>query len=128
MEKNIFYYCYLCGNVVTRDIDSDDQPICCREPMEKMRVQTEGADKDEHLPIISINANEVTVSVGATLHTMTKDHYIKKIYLVSKKGMKYKLLEYDDKPLAVFNLDEGDEAIGAYSYCNSHGLWYSEIN
>jgi len=127
MEKIAFYYCFLCGNVLTRDIDSNDQPICCREPMEKMRVQKDGADSDEHLPIISINGNEVTVTVGATLHPMSKDHYIKRIYLVTVKGVKYSLLEYDDKPLSVFTIDEDDEVLGAYAYCNFHGLWYTEI-
>lgn len=127
MEKFVFYYCFLCGNVLTRDIDSNDQPICCREPMSKMTVFRDGANKDEHLPIISVNGNEVTVSVGENLHPMAKNHYIKRIYLVTSNGMKYSLLEPEDKPVKVFTVEEGDEILGAYSYCESHGLWYSEM-
>jgi superoxide reductase len=66
------------------------------------------------------------VAVGLTQHANSKDNYIKRIYLVTAKGLKYKLLEPEDKPVSVFTIDEDDEVLGAYAYCVFHGLWYTE--
>lgn len=127
MEKYTFYHCPLCDNIVTREIGSTDQPICCGEPMQKLVPQTADSTKEKHVPVIQVEGNKVTVVVGSTPHPMTEKHYITRIHLVTSKGMKYSVLDPEDEAsIAHFELEDGEKVEGAYEYCNVHGLWYAE--
>ena len=75
-------------------------------------------------PIV-INGNEVIVEVGSVAHPMVEEHYIEWIVIETKKGCQKVKLSPADEPKAKFILDEGDEFVEAYEYCNLHGLWKS---
>jgi superoxide reductase len=127
MEKFVFYHCLLCGNVVTRDINSDDQPICCREKMEKLRLEKADSSNKMRLPSITIDANQVTLSVDYDLQVTSSSRYVRRMYLATTKGLKYKLIEPEDKAVSIFVIEEDEEVLGAYDYCSLDGLWYTEF-
>ena len=77
--------------------------------------------------VVTVEGNKVTVVVGSVEHPMTEAHLISWIVLETKKGWFRKHLNHTDKPVAIFTLEEGDEAVAAYEYCNLHGFWKTEI-
>ena len=79
--------------------------------------------KKETLPVISVEGNIVTVTVGSVEHPMLEVHYIAWIILETRQGRQRKTLNPGEKPVAKFALTEGDEVVAAYEYCNLHGLW-----
>lgn len=127
MKKIKFYHCLLCGNIVTRDAASTEPPICCREPMELLEVHTAESSTEKHVPVITVNASEVIVTIGSIPHPMLLNHFITRVYLVTTEGLKSTFLDPEDEPMAKFTLEEGETVIGAYEYCNIHGLWYGEV-
>ena len=97
-----------------------------REKMQELTANTTEAAQEKHLPVIAVNENLVTVTVGETAHPMAEEHSIQWIYLQTKKGGQRKALKPGEAPKAVFALAE-DEPVAAYAYCNLHGLWKTEI-
>lgn len=85
---------------------------------------TDGAH-EKHVPVISINGDEVVVKVGSVEHPSLPAHYIEFIVLVTEGGMQMKWLKPGDKPEAVFKVV--DRPVAAYEYCNLHGLWKAEV-
>ena len=85
---------------------------------------TDGAH-EKHVPVISINGDEVVVKVGSVEHPSLPAHYIEFIVLVTEGGMQMKWLKPGDKPEAVFKVV--DKPVAAYEYCNLHGLWKAEV-
>lgn len=123
MKKTVFYLCETCGNIITKVVDSKVPVVCCGKPMTEMIPQTADATNEKHVPVIEINGNEVTVTVGSTLHPMTEAHYIAWIYLETTRGGQFYYLNPEEQPVAKFRLAEGESVIAAYEYCNVHGLW-----
>ena len=121
-----FFMCKHCGNFVGMIVNSGASMTCCGDPMTELVPNTSEAAHEKHLPVISISGDKVTVKIGSVEHPMTNEHYIQWIYLDTKKGGQRKSLNPGDKPEAVFVLD-GDEAVGAYAYCNIHGLWETNL-
>ena len=87
---------------------------------------TDGAH-EKHVPVISVNNDTVTVSIGSVEHPSLPAHYIEFILLETSTGIHTKWLKAGDKPVASFNLVDGEKALAAYEYCNLHGLWKAEI-
>lgn len=122
MELN-FYLCKHCGNVVEKVVDHKVPVICCGEKMQLLDpAMSEGAG-EKHLPVLSIEGNQVKVSVGSVAHPMEEKHFIGFIALHTENGVQRKNLNPGDAPEAVFALADGDKVIAAYAYCNLHSLW-----
>ena len=85
------------------------------------------AATEKHVPVISVNGSNVTVTVGSVAHPMLEEHSIKWIVLETAEGFQRKTLKPGDKPEAVFALTEGDKAVAAYAYCDLHGLWSANV-
>lgn len=119
-----FYYCKVCGNIITYATDSGVKVVCCGEEMQEMIPGTveEGA-KEKHIPVIEQVGNTVTVKVGSVPHPMVEAHYIGWIALETKMGCQFKELNHTGAPEAKFALLEGDEVVTAFEWCNLHGLW-----
>ena len=117
-----FFRCERCGNIITKIIDAGPIPSCCGEPMVELVANTVDAAAEKHVPVISVDGDTVTVTVGEVEHPMTDEHYIQWICLHTSKGLLFAMLEPGEKPQANFCL-AGDTAIQAYAYCNLHGLW-----
>lgn len=127
MKKYNFYFCALCNNLKAQDAADTTTPICCNEPMELLEVHTAESSTEKHVPVLDIEGDTVTVTVGSTLHPMLPAHYIRKIWLYTDKGLKTATLEPETQPVATFDLAPDEVVIGAYEYCNLHGLWYGEV-
>ncbi len=85
---------------------------------------TTDAAGEKHVPVISVNGDEVTVKVGSVEHPSLEAHYIEWIVLVTESGFQMKWLKPRMKPEAVFMVTE--KPVAAYEYCNLHGLWMAE--
>lgn len=120
-----FFRCNTCGNIITKIIDAGPVPSCCGDEMIELVANTTDAATEKHVPVIAVDGDTVTVSVGEVEHPMTEEHYIQWICLHTEKGLLLKMLAPGDKPEAVFAL-AGERAIEAYAYCNLHGLWKAQ--
>ena len=121
-----FYICEHCGNIVAYVKSSGVPVMCCGEKMKEIIPGTVDAAVEKHIPVISVNGNEVTVTVGAVEHPMVAEHYIEWIALETAQGNQRKPLAPGQKPEVKFALADGDTAVAAYAYCNLHGLWKKE--
>ena len=121
-----FYRCKHCGNIIVHLQDSGVRGSCCGEEMAPLVPNTTDAAGEKHVPVIRVDGQTVTVTVGSVVHPMLEAHFIQWILLETKEGCQRKALKPGDAPKAVFALPEGDEVVAAYEYCNLHGLWKSE--
>jgi len=101
--------------------------VCCGKEMKELVPNTVDAAVEKHVPVVEVEGNKVTVKIGSVTHPMTEEHYIQWIYLETKEGVQAKCLQPGEEPKAVFMLNEGNEAVSAYEYCNLHGLWKKEV-
>ena len=122
-----FFRCKHCGNIVGMIKDSGVNVVCCGEKMQELKANTVDASNEKHVPVITVNNNEVTVKVGSVLHPSLPEHNIEWIYLQTCKGGQRKNIGPGKEPIAKFLLTEGETAIAAFEYCNLHGLWKKEI-
>ena len=118
-----FFICKVCGNLTTLVEEKGGQLACCGQNMTELIPGEVEAAVEKHIPVISVDGKQVTVTVGEVEHPMLPEHYIKWVALETKEGTQLKYLEPGQKPKAVFALSESDEVIAAYAYCNLHGLW-----
>ena len=118
-----FYKCSHCGNIIAHIQDSGVRCVCCGEEMKPLIPNTSDGAGEKHVPVLSIDGQTVTVTVGSVEHPMLEAHHIAWIMLETRQGRQRKTLSPGDRPMAKFLLTEGDEAVAAYEYCNLHGLW-----
>lgn len=121
-----FYYCEHCGNIIAMVKNTGVPVKCCGQNMTKMEAGTSDGALEKHVPVVAIEGNIVTVTVGSVEHPMLDAHYIEWIAIKTAQGAQRKLLKPGDAPKAVFALADGDTFLEAYEYCNLHGLWKSE--
>ena len=104
----------------------DDQVIISDKQLSvgtELIPNTTDAAGEKHVPVITINGDEVKVAVGSIEHPSLDAHYIEWIMIETKKGCQKADLAPGDAPEASFVIGEGDELVAAYDYCNLHGLW-----
>ncbi len=123
MNMPKYLICSHCGNMVSVIKDSGVAMVCCGEEMAELVAGTTDASVEKHVPVIEVDGNTVTVTIGSVAHPMVPEHYIEWIALVTDQGYQHKYLKPGDDPVAVFELAKGDYVIAAYEYCNLHGLW-----
>lgn len=126
MSQDRFYACRHCGNLIGMIHDAGVPVFCCGEKMEALTPNTTQASGEKHLPVISVQDDVVSVSVGSAAHPMTEEHSIEWIYLQTNRGGQRKALKAGQTPEVKFKVVE-DQPVAAYAYCNLHGLWMSEI-
>ena len=119
--------CEGCGKIVAVVKGSACPTKCCGEPMVEMVPNTTDGAHEKHVPVIKVEGNLVTVTVGSVEHPMLEEHSIEWIMLETKEGRQRKTLKPGMKPQAVFAITEDDEVVAAYEYCNLHGFWKAEI-
>lgn len=121
-----FYECKHCGNIAAKLKDSGVPLVCCGEDMHELEANTTDAATEKHVPVVTVQGDEVSVVVGETIHPMEEKHFIQWIYLETEKGGQRKALKPGEEPKAVFALKD-DKAKTVYEYCNLHGLWKKEV-
>lgn len=120
-----YYLCETCGKMIVMATEWDTKvpTICCGKQMKELIPGTSDGAVEKHVPVVSIEGNQVTVKVGSVEHPMIDAHYIEWISIETREGNQIKKLQPGDKPIAVFTLTETDSFVAAYEYCNIHGLW-----
>ena len=111
-----------CGTVVTKLFETE----CEGGPLEELIPNTTDAAGEKHVPVIKVNGQEVTVTVGEVAHPMMDAHYITFIALETDKGAIVRKLKPGAAPEAVFTIASDEKVIAAYEYCNLHGLWKAD--
>ena len=76
---------------------------------------------EKHIPTYERKGNDLVVTIGSTPHPMTEDHYIEYVELETNKGFYRKSPTKD--PVVTFRLEDGEEILNIYAFCNIHGLW-----
>ena len=122
MEQK-FYICEHCGNIVAMVRDKGVPVMCCGQKMTEIIPGTTEAAVEKHIPVYEVKDNKVYVTVGSVEHPMLPEHYIEWIAIETTNGNQRKSLKAGDAPKAVFALNEGDEVLAVYAYCNLHSLW-----
>jgi superoxide reductase len=121
-----FFICKHCGNLVGMVLNKGVPLVCCGEEMTELVANTVDASTEKHVPVVKVEGNTLTVTIGSVPHPMEQAHYIQFIYLETKKGGQRKSLNPGDEPKAVFAVID-DEPVAVYEYCNLHGLWKTDL-
>ena len=122
-----FYICKHCGNIIGM-IHNTGVPVkCCGENMHELVANSTDAAQEKHVPVVSIDGQQVTVTVGSVAHPMTAEHNIAWVYFQTKQGGQRKALPVDGAPTVSFALTADDAVVAVYAYCNLHGLWVKEV-
>ena len=121
-----FYVCNHCGNVVEKVKDAGVPVMCCGRKMEELVPNTVEASGEKHVPVVSVEGDQLTVNVGAVDHPMEEKHFIEWVRVELENGSIFRRLDPGSNPKAVFNLG-GEKAMAVYAYCNLHGLWMTEL-
>ncbi|MBR2387275.1 MAG: (2Fe-2S)-binding protein [Clostridia bacterium] len=125
-DNNKFYICEHCGNLIGMISDAGVPMMCCGQKMTKLEPGVIEASEEKHLPVVSVEGNKVTVSIGSVAHPMTEEHSILWVYLETTEGGQRKCLKPDSEPTVTFALAD-EKPLSVYAYCNLHGLWKTEI-
>ena len=117
------YKCEHCGNIIFKAYDSGVPVVCCGEKMGEMKANVTDGAVEKHVPVVTKNGNEVTVTVGSVIHPMVEEHYIPIIAATNENTVVFKLPKPGQEPVLTTTL-EGK--VTAYEWCNLHGLWKGE--
>ena len=124
--KQQFFICEKCGNMIAMVKSSGVPVMCCGQKMTELIPGTSDGAHEKHVPVFTVEGNQVHVTVGEVEHPMLEAHYIEWISLQTKQGSQRKELPPGEAPKACFALCEGDKVEAVYAYCNLHGLWKAE--
>ncbi|MBU5575378.1 MAG: desulfoferrodoxin [Candidatus Aenigmatarchaeota archaeon] len=120
-ELGQVYKCQICGNIVSVMHAGIGILVCCGQPMVLLKEKIEEEGKEKHLPVVTINKNNIHVKVGSIEHPMESNHYIEWIEVITENKKYIKFLSPGSKPEADFEIK--DKIIAVREYCNVHGLW-----
>ncbi len=124
--KTEFFICPVCGNIILRVVNSGVTPVCCNQPMKLLQPNSVDTSKEKHVPVITrLGKGTYRVTIGAEPHPVTDEHHINFIYLQTEHGGQLRYLGPGRPAEADFN-GCYDPVVGAYAYCNLHGLWFSD--
>jgi len=126
-EKQRFFICNDCKNIVDVISMRGVPIVCCGINMIELEPNTVEASNEKHLPEITMFGDIMNVQVGSVLHPMTEEHYILFVYVETANGGQRKCLKPGDEPKAVFSFVK-DKPVAVYEYCNLHGLWKVDIH
>lgn len=126
MSETKFFVCKHCGNLIGMIENSGVPVVCCGEKMTELVANTVDASVEKHTPVVTVNGDKIEVVIGSVEHPMLDEHFIKWIYVETKKGGQRKSLKPGEAPKAAFVVTD-DEPVAVYAYCNLHGLWKTVI-
>lgn len=118
-----FFRCNHCGNIIAFVHNSGVKVSCCGEHMTPLVAKREDAGNEKHVPVYYKEGKYLVVEVGSVAHPMVEEHYIEWVALVTKNGNQRKVLKPNSEPKVKFLIEEDDEVLELYAYCNIHGLW-----
>ncbi len=125
-KKGKIYRCPICGNIVEVLHEGAGTLVCCGKDMEELVEKNTDEGQEKHVPVITIDGNNVKVSVGNIPHPMEETHYIEFIQLLIDDSIQTIHLKPGQAPEAQFSIPSEYTKISAREYCNIHGLWISK--
>lgn len=126
-DRQRFFICEHCGNMIGFLNFSGVPVVCCGENMKELVPNTMDASAEKHVPVIKVDGNIVTVEIGTAPHPMIEKHFIEWVYIQTAKGGQRKVLLPNNQPSVQFALTDDDNMEAAYAYCNLHGLWKATV-
>lgn len=117
------FVCEHCGNMVELIKDKGVPMQCCGQAMTELIPGTSDGAAEKHIPVYTVNGQQVDVTVGSTEHPMAEVHYIEWIAVETEHSILRTALQPGQPPKASFTLAEGETVQAVYAYCNLHGLW-----
>ncbi len=116
-----FYKCAICGNVITKMVDSGVAVVCCGQKMTELTANTVEASQEKHIPVVTpLEDGRLRIEVGSVHHPMLPEHHIAFIYVETENGGIR--VDLKDQPVAEV-CTGGARVTAVYEYCNLHGLW-----
>ena len=125
-NKQKFFMCKRCGNLVGLINDKSVPMVCCGEKMTEIVPNTEEASVEKHLPVVTVAGGSLNVQVGSVPHPMESEHHITFVYVETDRGGQRKDLKTGEEPKLTFSFSD-DKPLSVYAYCNLHGLWKTDI-
>ena len=122
-----FFRCDICGNLVGMIHSSGVPLVCCGQEMTELEGNTTDASVEKHVPAVTVDGNEVTVTIGEVEHPMLPEHFIEWVYVKTPTGGHRRELKPNGEPVAKFMLTPDETAETVFAYCNLHGLWMTEL-
>lgn len=121
-----FYICNHCGNIIEKINDAGVPVVCCGQKMEELIPNTVEASGEKHMPVVTIEGDELIVNVGSVHHPMEEKHFIEWVHVDLENGSLFKRLVPGSDPRVAFRLD-GEKPVSVFAYCNLHGLWKTDL-
>ncbi len=121
-ESEIFK-CERCGNIVEIVNASGVPLMCCGQKMKELEAGVSDGAAEKHVPDYKVEGNRVIVNVGSVDHPMVDVHWIEWVSVESNLSVQRKHLKPGQPPRVSFLLEEGEQVVAVYAYCNLHGLW-----
>ena len=122
MAKEI-YRCPVCGNIVEVLHVGGGTLVCCGKPMELLIEKNSEEGMKKHLPVVTIDGNNVNVKVRSVPHPMTEEHYIQWIECLLGETTYMQELKPNSSAEANFSITGDLSNLTVRAYCNVHGLW-----
>ena len=128
-ELNQIYKCDVCNIIVEVVHSGVGELVCCGQPMQLKKENTEDAAQEKHVPVVEKTETGIKVKVGSVDHPMTEEHYIEWIEVICDGKVSRTFLKPGDKPEAEFCCADPSKCcadlskVTARAYCNLHGLW-----
>ena len=125
-EKQKFFICGTCGNLLGLILDKGVPMVCCGQKMTELVPNTVEASTEKHLPAVTVSGDSISVQVGSVPHPMEEAHHISFVYVETQRGGQRKCLKTGEEPKVAFSFSD-DKPAAVYAYCNLHGLWKTDI-
>ena len=117
--KKEIYKCSICGKIIEILHEGAGELVCCNQPMNLQKENTQEASTEKHIPVIKGNK----ITVGSIEHPMKEEHFIEWIEAIDENKKSTKVfLHPNEKPEVEFCF----KPVFARAYCNLHGLWKNE--
>jgi superoxide reductase len=113
--------CDVCGIIVEVLQGGAGEPVCCGQPMRRIRTDAAHGEADLHVPLVERRGGELLVRVGRQGHPMEPRHRILWIDLTRGRSVCRRFLGREDPPEVRLAAPDGQAV--ARAYCSVHGLW-----
>ncbi len=120
-ERGQLFKCLVCGIIAEVLEGGAGELVCCGQRMERLRENSSGATREQHVPVLQRTDGGVKVQVGSAPHPMESQHFVQWIEVSSEDRTCRSFLQPGQAPEATFNMK--GRRLTARQYCCRHGLW-----
>jgi len=121
-----YYICSHCGNIIEKVKDVGVPVVCCGQKMDELIPNSVEASGEKHVPVVTVEGEELIVNVGSVNHPMEEKHYIEWVRVELEDGNLFRRLNPGSDPRVTFRLG-GEKPVSVLAYCNLHGLWKTDL-